>query len=99
MINLEKLKFTYFIFVEAVLVLYLTRKLGFNDDISSIIYHTFIVLVYVVCVICAIVADSWLGKFKTIFYLLIEYAVGTLVLSLSAITPLNLPGRYLNVSV
>lgn len=35
--------------MKAILVLYLTRQLGYGDDISTIIYHTFNVLVYFFC--------------------------------------------------
>ena len=36
--------------MKAILVLYLTRQLNYGDDISTIIYHTFNVLVYFFCV-------------------------------------------------
>lgn len=42
-------------------------------------------------------ADSLLGKFRTIFYVSMIYAVGNVVLSLSAIGPLNLPDRGFSI--
>ena len=74
-------------------MLYLTRKLGYDDDLATIIYHTFTTLVYFMCVFGAIVSDSWWGKFNTILYLSIVYAIGSAVVALGAIPPLNLPGR------
>lgn len=75
------------------MVLYLTRKLGYDDDVATIIYHTFTTLVYFMCVFGAILSDSWLGKFNTILYLSIVYACGSIVISLGAVPPLNLPGE------
>lgn len=74
-------------------MLYLTRKLGYDDDVATIIYHTFTTLVYFMCVFGAILSDSWLGKFNTILYLSIVYAIGSLIVSLGAIPTLNLPGE------
>lgn len=53
-------------------------------------------LVYFFPLIGAILSDSWLGKFRTIFYVSIVYAIGQLILSLSAAPPLYLPARYEN---
>lgn len=74
-------------------MLYLTRKLGYDDDNATIVYHTFTTLVYFMCTFGAILSDSWLGKFKTILYLSIVYAIGSTVVSLGAIPPLGLPGE------
>lgn len=47
--------------------------------------------VYFLCVFGAIISDSWLGKFKTILYLSLVYICGSVLLTLGAIEPLNLP--------
>lgn len=78
----------------AILVLYLTRKLLYDDDVATIIYHTFTTLVYFMCVFGAILSDSWLGKFNTILYLSIVYAVGSMIVSVGAIQTLGLPAQY-----
>lgn len=57
------------------------------------IYHAFTVLVYFFPLLGAVISDSFLGKFNTILYLSIVYAVGNAVLSIGAIGPLNLPDR------
>lgn len=41
----------------------------------------------------AVIADGFLGKYKTTIYISMIYATGGIVLSLAAITPLGLPHR------
>lgn len=48
----------------AVLVLYFKYFLRWDDDFATTIYHTFAALCYLMPILGAIVADSWLGKFK-----------------------------------
>lgn len=45
----------------------------------------------------AIIADGFLGKYKTTIYISMIYATGGIVLSLAAITPLGLPHRELSL--
>ncbi|CAB1327391.1 unnamed protein product [Coregonus sp. 'balchen'] len=59
--------------------------LKWDDDLATSIYHTFVALCYLTPILGAIVADSWLGKFKTIVYLSIVYTVGQVVMAVSAI--------------
>ena len=54
----------FFVFKLAVLTLYLRNILGFSESTSVVLYHTFIMLCYFTPVLGAIIADSWLGKFK-----------------------------------
>ena len=77
--------------LSAILVLYLTSKLHYDNDTSTVLFHVFTMLVYLCPLMGAIVADSWLGKFKTILYLSIVYAIGGVIVSLGAIPPLKLP--------
>lgn len=53
-----------FSFVAAILVLYLTRKLSYSNDEATVLFHTFTSLAYLFPLIGAIIADSWLGRFK-----------------------------------
>ena len=48
----------------AVLVLYLTKDLMFNKPNGKSIYHAFSMTSYFTGVIGAMIADSWLGKYK-----------------------------------
>ncbi|XP_076764514.1 peptide transporter family 1 [Xylocopa sonorina] len=77
--------------MRTVLTLYLRTQLLYDDSMSTVIYHVFTMLVYFFPVLGAMLADSLLGKFRTILYLSIIYALGQLLLSLSAAPPLGIP--------
>uniref|UniRef100_A0A8C4HXY4 Solute carrier family 15 member 1 n=1 Tax=Dicentrarchus labrax TaxID=13489 RepID=A0A8C4HXY4_DICLA len=77
-------RFSYY-GMRAVLVLYFKYFLRWDDDFATTIYHTFVALCYLTPILGAIVADSWLGKFKTIVYLSIVYTLGQIVMAISAI--------------
>ncbi|XP_012524255.1 peptide transporter family 1 isoform X2 [Monomorium pharaonis] len=77
--------------MRTVLSLYLFNMLEYSQDTSTIIYHVFSCLVYFFPIFGAILSDSWLGKFNTIFYLSIVYALGQVILSLSAAGSAALP--------
>ncbi|XP_011866466.1 PREDICTED: solute carrier family 15 member 1 isoform X2 [Vollenhovia emeryi] len=79
--------------MRTVLSLYLYSMLKYSESTSTIIYHVFTCFVYFFPLIGAIISDSWLGKFYTIFYLSIIYAIGQVILSLSAAPPVQLPAR------
>eukprot|EP00094_Tigriopus_californicus_P007929 TCALIF_07633-PA protein Name:"Similar to Slc15a1 Solute carrier family 15 member 1 (Rattus norvegicus)" AED:0.21 eAED:0.21 QI:166/0.07/0.07/0.78/0.92/0.85/14/0/789 len=55
------------------------------ENLSTILYHAFVFLSYFTSLFGAFLADSFLGKFRTIFYISILYAVGQLILSLGAV--------------
>ncbi|XP_037542399.1 solute carrier family 15 member 1 [Nematolebias whitei] len=71
--------------MRAVLVLYFKYFLKWDDDLATSIYHVFVALCYLTPILGAIVADSWLGKFKTIIYLSIVYTIGQVAMAISAI--------------
>ncbi|XP_030079969.1 peptide transporter family 1-like isoform X2 [Drosophila hydei] len=77
--------------MRTVLVLYLSRQLGYSDDTATVVFHVFTMFVYFLCIFGAIISDSWLGKFKTILYLSMVYICGSVLLTLGAIGPLSLP--------
>lgn len=77
-------RFSYY-GLRTVLVLYLTRVLDFSDSNSTITFHLFAMLCYVTPILGAILGDSILGKFKTIFYLSVVYLLGELILMMSSI--------------
>uniref|UniRef100_A0A8C5LZJ9 Solute carrier family 15 member 1 n=1 Tax=Leptobrachium leishanense TaxID=445787 RepID=A0A8C5LZJ9_9ANUR len=81
-------RFSYY-GMRAVLVLYFKYFIQWDDNLSTVIYHTFVAVCYLTPILGAIIADSWLGKFKTIVYLSIVYAAGQVVLSISAIHDLT----------
>lgn len=57
----------YFLFFLAVLVLYFKFFLHWDDNLSTAIYHTFVALCYLTPILGALIADSWLGKFKWVY--------------------------------
>ncbi|XP_075597153.1 solute carrier family 15 member 1 [Balearica regulorum gibbericeps] len=94
-------RFSYY-GMRAVLVLYFKYFLQWDDNLSTAIYHTFVALCYLTPILGALIADSWLGKFKTIVSLSIVYTIGQAVMSVSSINDLtdhNRDGFPDNVSV
>lgn len=51
----------------AILALYLQAKFGFSSATTSMLYGTFLALVYFLPIFGGIIADKWLGYGKTIF--------------------------------
>ncbi|XP_076046258.1 solute carrier family 15 member 1-like isoform X2 [Oratosquilla oratoria] len=80
-------RFSYY-GMKAILTLYLKYQLLYTEDDSTIIYHVWSMLCYFMPVVGAIVADTFLGKFRTIFYISLVYALGNIVLSIAAINPI-----------
>ncbi|XP_071426515.1 solute carrier family 15 member 1-like [Pithys albifrons albifrons] len=81
-------RFSYY-GMRAVLVLYFKYFLRWDDNLSTAIYHTFVALCYLTPILGAIIADSWLGKFKTIVSLSVVYTIGQAVLSVGSINDLS----------
>ncbi|KAL4704727.1 hypothetical protein ACJJTC_006505 [Scirpophaga incertulas] len=83
-------RFSYY-GMRTILSLYLRDKLGYTTDGATIVYHVFTMFAYFFPVIGAMIADGWLGRFRTILYLSLVYASGTVLISLSAMPPVHLP--------
>uniref|UniRef100_A0A8C3CPK3 Solute carrier family 15 member 1 n=1 Tax=Cairina moschata TaxID=8855 RepID=A0A8C3CPK3_CAIMO len=81
-------RFSYY-GMRAVLVLYFKYFLRWDDNFSTAIYHTFVALCYLTPILGALIADSWLGKFKTIVSLSIVYTIGQAVMAVSSINDLT----------
>lgn len=67
------------------------RKLGFDQDTSTALYHTYEVLIYITTIFGAVMAESWLGMFKTVTSMNFLYAIGAVVVTVAGIETLNLP--------
>ncbi|NXT34023.1 S15A1 protein, partial [Pelecanoides urinatrix] len=94
-------RFSYY-GMRAVLVLYFKYFLQWDDNLSTAIYHTFVALCYLTPILGALIADSWLGKFKTIVSLSIVYTIGQAVMAVSSVNDLtdhNRDGSPDNVSL
>ncbi|ELK18081.1 Solute carrier family 15 member 2 [Pteropus alecto] len=77
-------RFSYY-GMKAVLTLYFLYFLHWNEDTSTSVYHAFTSLCYFTPILGAAIADSWLGKFKTIIYLSLVYVLGHVIKSLGAL--------------
>ncbi|XP_018571394.1 peptide transporter family 1 isoform X2 [Anoplophora glabripennis] len=83
-------RFSYY-GMRTILVLYLTNILLYSEADAKIVYHAFTVLVYFFPILGAILSDSFLGKFNTIFYVSMVYATGSILLALASAEPIGLP--------
>ncbi|EHH58675.1 hypothetical protein EGM_08584 [Macaca fascicularis] len=81
-------RFSYY-GMRGILILYFTNFFSWDDNMSTAIYHTFVALCYLTPILGALIADSWLGKFKTIVSLSIVYTIGQAVISVSSINDLT----------
>lgn len=75
----------------AVLLLFFNLKLGYSENVTTAIYHSFNFLSYGIAFIGGIIADSWLGNFKTIVFGSTIYTIGALLLAVSSVDSLPLP--------
>ncbi|KAM5276388.1 solute carrier family 15 member 2 isoform 3-T3 [Hipposideros larvatus] len=71
--------------MKAVLTLYFLYFLHWSEDTSTSVYHAFSSLCYITPILGAAIADSWLGKFKTIISLSLVYVLGHMIKSLGAL--------------
>ncbi|CAG2116656.1 unnamed protein product, partial [Medioppia subpectinata] len=77
-------RFSYF-GMRAILVIFFTQIIGYNEDVSTEYFHLFSMAAYFTPIFGAIIADAYLGKYITIFSLSLVYAIGCIVLSYSAV--------------
>ncbi|KAI6243116.1 Peptide transporter family 1 [Aphelenchoides fujianensis] len=73
-------RFSYY-GMRTVLTLYLVNMLNFDDANSTAFFSGFSALCHVYPVWGAIIADGYIGKFKTIFFVSNLYAIGQIVLA------------------
>ena len=72
-------------FISAILTLFVNQVIGFSETDSSVLFHGFTVVAYFSPIFGAILADSFIGKFKTIFYVSLIYGIGQLVITLGSV--------------
>ena len=73
------------LYVSAILTLFINQVVGWSETDSSVLFHAFTVVAYFSPIFGAILADSFIGKFKTIFYVSLVYGVGQLVITLGSV--------------
>lgn len=71
--------------------LFFNRKLGFDPSVSTALFHTYEFFVFSFTIIGAIIADNYLGLYKTLISMSAVYGIGLAFLSVGNIAPLNLP--------
>lgn len=54
-----------YVLATAILVLYLTRALKYSDNTAVAIYHAFSAVSYFTPLFGAMLADGWLGKYRS----------------------------------
>ncbi|XP_072033904.1 solute carrier family 15 member 2-like isoform X2 [Amphiura filiformis] len=79
-------RFSYY-GMKAILVLYMTNILLQPENTATALYHTFNMLCYFTPIFGAMIADGWLGKYRTILYISMIYMVGNIVMCLTALPP------------
>uniref|UniRef100_M3ZFB3 Solute carrier family 15 member 2 n=1 Tax=Xiphophorus maculatus TaxID=8083 RepID=M3ZFB3_XIPMA len=91
-------RFSYY-GMKAVLTLYFLSYLKWDKNLSTAVYHAFSGLCYFTPILGAVIADSWLGKFKTIIYLSIVYVIGHVVKSVGAIPTVGNTDVHIGLSM
>ncbi|CAJ0566904.1 unnamed protein product, partial [Mesorhabditis spiculigera] len=76
-------RFSYY-GMRSVLTLYLINILKYSANTATILYHSFNVLCYGSPMIGSIIADGYIGKFWTIFFISIFYACGQIALAVAS---------------
>ena len=49
----------------AILVLFVTRVIGFSDTDASVLFHGFTVVAYLTPILGAVLADSFIGSYRS----------------------------------
>ncbi|CAH1788218.1 unnamed protein product [Owenia fusiformis] len=91
-------RFSYY-GIRTILVIYLSQWLKFSEDTSTAIYHMFVMLCYFSPLFGAMLADGFIGKYKTILYLSILYAIGNAIVSFTAFPPPESAGPIIGLIV
>ncbi|XP_064556404.1 peptide transporter family 1 isoform X2 [Drosophila montana] len=83
--------------MRAILVLYLTHKLGYDEETATVLFHVFTMLVYIFPLVGALIADGWLGKYSTILYLSVVYSLGAMIVAFGAIPIAGMPVKVVTI--
>ena len=75
----------------AILAIFLKYNLNLSEDTSTFVYHAFTGLMFTSAIVAAIIADQYLGKFKTIIWMSLMNVFGLLLMTLVVIPLIKLP--------
>jgi len=70
--------------MRAILLLYMTERLGFGDGAASQVMSLFIAGCYLLPLLGGYVADNYLGKYRTIVFFSIPYILGHVILGVES---------------
>ncbi len=73
--------------MKAILIVYMTKVLLMTEDSAQEIAHLFNAAIYILPLLGAWLADRFLGRYKTIFFISILYCIGNAVLATSDLAP------------
>ncbi|CAG0912208.1 unnamed protein product [Notodromas monacha] len=77
--------------MKTILTIYLHQELKYSESSATVMYHVFNLFCYFTPLFGAILADSYWGKFKTITYISILYAIGNIIMAFGAVPIDGLP--------
>jgi dipeptide/tripeptide permease len=83
-------RFSYY-GIRTVLYIFLTNFLHIQKDSATAVYHAFTVVCYFSPVAGAIIADGYIGLYRTILYISCFYCLGEFVLATTSMRPLGAP--------
>lgn len=69
------------------------NELNYSEDGATVLFHTFTMSMFLMCIFGGIISDVWLGKYNTILILSIVYAFGSSVVAISAIPTMDISPR------
>jgi solute carrier family 15 oligopeptide transporter 1 len=75
----------------AILPLFLHNKMGFDKNTSTSIFHVYEGMTLLFTVAGAILADTWMGLYRSIIIMSSVYTIGFGIIAVGMIEPLNLP--------
>lgn len=75
--------------MKAILIVYMTKVLLMTEDSAQEIVHLFNAAIYILPLLGAWLADRFLGRYKTIFFISILYCLGNAVLATSDLAPIS----------
>lgn len=81
----------------AILAIFLNQKLGFDSDVSTALFHINEFILYFFAIVGAIIADSWLGSFKTILWMTVLFALGSGIVAVASVDSLELPVIFVSL--
>lgn len=75
----------------AILALYFHVKLNLDTNQATSMFHLYEFVTYAFTIVGAMIADSWLGHYKTIVMMQLMFFIGATIVAVGNIESLHLP--------